>query len=410
MVLSFFAKNCRGGVAPLVGLAGVPLVALVGAAVDYSRANAARTAMQSALDASALMLAKDSQGQGLSDEQATATATSYFKANFTRPEVPTTTVAASLSQVPGGKSLSLSANGVINTTFMGVIGISTIPLSVTSNAIAQADGLGCVLALDRTASGAATGQGSNTVNLNSCSLYDNSNSASALTIGGSAQLSALSVGVVGGISGSQSIATTQGIIVGVGPVTDPYTNDSYPNFSSCTIQNYTGKSTETVGPGVYCGGMKFNSGANVALNPGIYYLDGGSFSVDGGATVSGSGVTLVFTKKNSSSWATATINGNAIVNLSPPTSGPTAGIVVFGDRSIPLGTTFKFNGGSSQYLAGAIYVPTGAIQFSGGMSGNNTCTQIIGDTVTFTGNSSVAISCSAYNTKPFSSLIIRVAS
>ena len=126
--------------------------------------------------------------------------------------------------------------------------------------------------------------------------------------------------------------------------------------------------------------------------------------------MSGNGVTLVFTKKNSNNWGTATVNGNATVTLTPPKSGPTAGIVVFGDRNIPLGTTFKFNGGASQYLAGAIYVPTGAITFAGGIGASNSCTQIIGNTVTFVGNSSLAVDCSSYNTKPFSPLVIRLTS
>jgi hypothetical protein len=73
----------------------------------------------------------------------------------------------------------------------------------------------------------------------------------------------------------------------------------------------------------------------VTLNSGIYYIDGGGLSVNGGATITGSGVTLVFTKKTGNSWPTVTINGNATVNLTPPKSGPTAGIVIFGDRNMP---------------------------------------------------------------------------
>ena len=77
---------------------------------------------------------------------------------------------------------------------------------------------------------------------------------------------------------------------------------------------------------------------------------------------------------------------------------------------MPLGTSFKFNGGASQYFGGAIYVPKGAIQFSGGMGTSTKCTQIIGDTVTFTGNSNVAINCSSYKTKPFSPTVVRLVS
>jgi hypothetical protein len=39
-----FMRDSKGGVAPLVALAAIPLIAGVGAAVDYSRANAARSA------------------------------------------------------------------------------------------------------------------------------------------------------------------------------------------------------------------------------------------------------------------------------------------------------------------------------------------------------------------------------
>jgi hypothetical protein len=105
-----------------------------------------------------------------------------------------------------------------------------------------------------------------------------------------------------------------------------------------------------------------------------------------------------------------TINGNAVVNLTAPIGGETAGLVVFGDRNTPLGTSFKLNGGSSQVFGGAIYAPTGAISYAGGSSTSTSCTQIIGDTVTFTGNSNVAINCSSYPTKPFGPTSLRLIS
>jgi len=194
------------------------------------------------------------------------------------------------------------------------------------------------------------------------------------------------------------------------PVADPYVNDGYPNFTGCSHNDFSAKNTVTIDPGVYCGGISLNANANVTLNSGIYYIDGGGLSVNGGATLTGAGVTLVFTKKSSTSWPTVTINGNATVNLTPPRSGATAGIVVFGDRNIPLGTTFRFNGGANQYLGGAVYVPTGTISFSGGAGTSTSCTQIIGDIVTFVGNSSLAINCSSYGTKPFSPSILKLTS
>jgi Flp pilus assembly protein TadG len=313
-------RDCKGGVAPLVALAAVPLIAGVGAAVDYGRASAARAAMQSALDATALMLSK--QAQQSSTDQVTQNATTYFNANFTRPEVQNVQVTAAASYPTGGIAVRMTATGSVKSLFVSLMGFPTINVSVNSGAFASADGLGCVLSLNTTASGATTAQGSTSVTLNGCSLYDNSNSSTALTVGGSATLSALSVGVVGGVSGNAGITATQGIRTGVGAVADPYASYSFPKFFGCNQQKFTAKSTITIDPGVYCDGISVNAGANVTLNSGIYYIDGGGLSVNGGATITGSGVTLVFTKKTGNSWPTVTINGNATVNLTPPKSGP----------------------------------------------------------------------------------------
>ena len=59
MLLARFLENRRGGVAPLLAIALVPLMGAVGVAIDYSQANATRTAFQAALDSTALMLSKN---------------------------------------------------------------------------------------------------------------------------------------------------------------------------------------------------------------------------------------------------------------------------------------------------------------------------------------------------------------
>jgi hypothetical protein len=154
--------------------------------------------------------------------------------------------------------------------------------------------------------------------------------------------------------------------------------------------------------------MALQANANVTLNPGLYFIDRGNFSVNGNASIQGTGVTLVFTSSTMTDWPTATINGGAIVNLIAPSSGPTAGIVMYGDRNIPLGTSFKFTGGGTQYLGGAIYFPTGAVSFAGGAGTTTSCTQLIADTVTFNGNSNFAINCDGFGTKQFGPAGVRL--
>ena len=261
------------------------------------------------------------------------------------------------------------------------------------------NGTGCVLALNGSASGAVTSKGTSDIGLSECSVYDNSNSATALVNGGSATINAQAVNVVGNISGGSGITTTQGVNTGTSPAADPYASVTPPPFSGCNSNNLTVKDTETLDPGVYCNGLQLNAGANVTLNPGVYYIDRGSLQVNGGATITGTGVTLVFTSSTGANYATATINGGASVSLTGPTSGPLSGIAIFGDRNMPTGTTFKFDGGAGQGFGGAVYLPKGALDYAGGSNVNANCTQVIADTVTFTGNSQLAVNCSGQGTK-----------
>jgi len=124
MLLVRFVEDCKAGVAPLLALGIIPLVVSVGAAVDYGRASAARAAMQSALDATALMLAKESQNS--SGGQSGPMGANYFNANFARPEVQNIAVLISSSPGGAGTSLTLSATGSVKTAFMSLIGLSQI--------------------------------------------------------------------------------------------------------------------------------------------------------------------------------------------------------------------------------------------------------------------------------------------
>jgi Flp pilus assembly protein TadG len=58
-LLGRFQSSERGNVLITFALLLVPLIGFVGAAVDYSRGNSSKAAMQAAVDATALMLSKD---------------------------------------------------------------------------------------------------------------------------------------------------------------------------------------------------------------------------------------------------------------------------------------------------------------------------------------------------------------
>jgi hypothetical protein len=120
-------------------------------------------------------------------------------------------------------------------------------------------------------------------------------------------------------------------------------------------------------------------------------------NVAGNATITGTGVTLVFTGSGSS-WGTASIGSNAIVDLTAPTSGTTQGIVMYGDRKMPAGTAFNLTGGATQNFGGAIYLPKTNLSFAGGNGTKTSCTKVIADTLAFTGTSNLQVNCAALGT------------
>lgn len=148
-----FVKNCRGGVAPLMGFLALPLMGFVGVAVDYTRANAARTAFQASLDSTALMLSKNAATQTGTDLQTMASAT--FDALFTRPDVTNVAVTASYSSV-GGSQVVLSGTAKVQTNFLGVLGYSDIPIGASATSTWGNSRLRVALVLDNTGSMASS--------------------------------------------------------------------------------------------------------------------------------------------------------------------------------------------------------------------------------------------------------------
>ena len=127
----------------------VPMLGLIGAAVDYSRAASARSAMQSAVDSTALMLSKDASG--LTPEQIATKATAYFNAMYTRPEVTGATVTPTYTSA-GGAQIVVTGSGSLPTSFMRVMGITTMPIGVSSTVRWGNTRLRVALVLDTTGS------------------------------------------------------------------------------------------------------------------------------------------------------------------------------------------------------------------------------------------------------------------
>jgi len=152
-----FLRQSQGSVVPFLAIAIIPVVGLMGAAVDYSRANALRTSMQAASDATALAIAPEAKG--LSEEALGQKATDYFSAIFNHPDAQNIHVVPKFTETEQSSfNLTVATSMTIKTVFVSVLGQSQINLSTSSEVVWGIKKLNLALALDNTGSMASSGK------------------------------------------------------------------------------------------------------------------------------------------------------------------------------------------------------------------------------------------------------------
>jgi Flp pilus assembly protein TadG len=155
-----FAGDKRGNIAVIFAIALVPIISFIGAAVDYSRANRARSTMQAALDATSLMLSKDLSSGAISSAQVSAKAQTYFTAMYTDTEANAISVTATYTANAGsaGSTVVVNGSGNVATDFMKVAGFPNIPFSANSSTAWGNARLRVAMALDNTGSMSSDGK------------------------------------------------------------------------------------------------------------------------------------------------------------------------------------------------------------------------------------------------------------
>jgi len=374
-----------GQVWTIVAASIAVILGVVGVATDLGLVQLERQKMQSAADSAALAGAAEvNYGDVTSAARADAASNGY-------PNDGAVTVAVNNPPTAGQYSGNAKYVEVVvtkneRTFFLAALGTSNV--SVAARAVAgQANSSGCIYALDPAASGAVLINGNATVT-SSCGLIVDSSSSSAMILNGNITLDA-TTGIVGNYTKNGNVTVSPTPKTGIIATGDPLAYVNPPTVGSCNYTNYSlnGNKTVTLSPGVYCGGISMNGNVNVTFSSGTYILDGGGMSVNGNATLSGSGVTF-YNTQGYSSYGAITINGNAQVNLSAPTSGSMEAMLFFQDRSISSTSGSILNGNSSSTWDGAIYFPSSPLTFNGNSSVNG-YTIVVGDKITVNGNSTV---------------------
>jgi Flp pilus assembly protein TadG len=145
-----FATANSGNVAMIFALTLIPLCFAVGAGLDYARAVVVRSTMSAAIDAAALAVGAT---QGLTNAQMQTLAQQYFNANYKADASYGTPAAIIVTPVTGSQpSVTIAASNQMPTTLLGVVGINSLAVSVTTKVVWGQLKLRVSLVLDNTGS------------------------------------------------------------------------------------------------------------------------------------------------------------------------------------------------------------------------------------------------------------------
>lgn len=435
-----FFRNDNGHVAVIFALIAVPLIGLVSASVDYSRAVSEQAKLDNALDA-AVIAAVNNNAISLADKAEFAA--THFNANYSGD------LKISLTPSVEDSAVRLMAEGDLELSFGPLIGLSDYKIVASSGAMIASENTICLLALNETAAQSILFDGGVSYNSPSCAVHSNSISPSAIVSVSSQAPLAKSFCTTGG-----ALGRFEPYVKGeCKPIGDPYASTPPPGIPDvCTVpmkdlvvikpsyemsreelraafrarlasaysvleetrslraalehffraesvsvfdedadrdiqvsQNVTG-SYVNISPGTFCGGLTID-GIDVDFLPGEYIIKDGPLSFINGAEAMAEDVTFILAGDN----AILNIQSKAELKIKAPSKGPRKGLAVMEviDKSAP-GNRAAFqkqsliSGGGSLAVTGTIYLPGQKLEIRGeGTSVNSMApaTSFIADTL-----------------------------
>ena len=320
----------------------------------------------------------------------------------------------------GGDLIEVELNETVPRLLSRIYSQNDITVSAFAVAEVQQVRNACVLSLDQAAARAMEFSGTASLTLTGCDIASNSDAPDSVYQGGSSSVTADCINAVGQVDESGGVALSDPDCpaprTNQPPTADPYRDvaDIDETQISCSNWNVVTagppKATKNINPtetytdaasGWTSPAMRFCSNnvqiqGKINFAPGIYILDGVDMTVNANADADGSELMFYLT-----SGASLKINGSGELTLSAMTSGPFAPILFYSDRNNSA-TAHQLNGNSSSYFEGAMYFPNGDLDYNGGAGLADACTQVIANTVTFTGNSDFQSDCTDY---PFKDIV-----
>jgi hypothetical protein len=389
-----FCSDRAGSFAPTFALLLVPVVGLIGAALDYSRAANERVMLQRALDTALLAAAQD----GTSNWSAVAEGT--FRSAY-RPKGATT---ATPSFTAANNTYSGSATGTVQTALLTPLGYASIPIAASAAALVrepQAE-TSCFLSLGKgfgIDDNSMVFSGAPNVKLTGCALRSNTSmKCNGHDTGALASTSAgTTTSCSNPVSGARQISDIYAPIAAhiTRKCTASASNITWrPGQPPSSSKMVTVELADRVEYHV-CGDLTVSgTGSLTGTAPTrdtVIVIENGSLTVAANAALTAARITIAFTGNNGSASGINFPNGNghsASLSLSPPTTvtNPFAGISVYQDPALTYRPDSDWGPGATFSSDGVVYMPNARLSLGGNAtSGSAGCTKIVANMITMGG-------------------------
>jgi hypothetical protein len=284
-------------------------------------------------------------------------------------------------------------------------------ITATGTAAVSREGSYCVVALNNTTSPSILINGNITVDLG-CGMISNSTSTTeSIDADGNAHVvnatPIAGVGKVPAINGTNTELSYQlkqsDPYAGKYPTGDPSTMTCNKLATQISLANQTvtdaGRVYQVINPGCYQqqggGGSQANSAfstsnQNIAMNPGVYYIDSANFDIGANTYIkvnssdTSQGVTIILTGNNPGS---VQISANAQVQIRAQGSGTYENMLFIQKAGATQASLIS--GNSNSWFDGAFYFPSTQVNLNGDGSAKFKCAMLVANIVSFSGNTQV---------------------
>jgi len=285
-----------------------------------------------------------------------------------------------VDQVAGTVEVKLA---LVGESFLPVSVWNENPITVSSTALAFGSARLCVLGLNPTSSDTLIADNSASLTAATCAVQSNSTDPNGVVIKNGSSLTAAHICTGGGSEASSGGSIEPDPENDCLLLEDPLSSRQPPTIGACDyIDLVIDSGTQTISPGVYCGGLTIQGSADVLAASGTYVFTGGKLIVKNEASLTGDYVSFYF----ADDAALLEFIDAAKIRLTAPKDGQMAGMLIMESASVQPGRSFTIKSPHADVLLGTIYLPKGIlkIESSGSVAEESAFTVIVADRIDVT--------------------------